>query len=171
MQQRRYKSCYSKQTGHYDLIIRINIIRSDSLDVCTCGGLYCSAEPLPMGFTLPYTRLTFKRLRPLSCQRLWPPATLTTWIGLLYMRLTDPLEFWDAVLTWILISIIYTTNHHEISPRDLWNYAYHIQISCLSYHNHHLYFTHPILMPHFHHPIVPSHTLIQSCHFHFIPIQ
>ena len=93
------KSCYSKQEGHYDSIIQIHIIRSDSLNVCTCGGLYCSAEPLPMGFTLPYTRLAFKHLRPLSCQRLGPPATLTTWIILLYMRLTNPLEFRDAILT------------------------------------------------------------------------
>jgi len=52
--------------------------QSDSLDACTCGGLYYSAEPLPMGFTLPRTRLAFKHLRPLSCQRLGPPATLTT---------------------------------------------------------------------------------------------
>jgi len=52
-----------------------------------------------MGFTLPHTRLAFKRLRPLSCQRLGPLATLTTWISLLYMRLTDPLEFRDVILT------------------------------------------------------------------------
>ncbi|QCD94091.1 hypothetical protein DEO72_LG5g2170 [Vigna unguiculata] len=31
-----------------------------------------------MGFTLPHTRLAFKHLRPLSCQRLGPLATLTT---------------------------------------------------------------------------------------------
>jgi len=31
----------------------------------------------PMGFTLPLTRLAFKHLRPLSSQRLGPPATLT----------------------------------------------------------------------------------------------
>ena len=92
-------SCYSKQTGHYDSIIRIHILGSDSLDACTRGGLYCSAEPLPMGFTLPLTRLAFKRLRPLSCQRLGPPATLTTRVSLLYLRLTDPLEFRDAILT------------------------------------------------------------------------
>jgi len=84
---------------HYNSIIRIHILGSDSLDARTRGGLYCSAEPLPMGFTLPHTRLAFKRLRPLSCQRLGPPATLTTWVSLLYMRLTDPLEFRDAILT------------------------------------------------------------------------
>jgi len=108
MQHNRHRaSCYSKQAGHYDSIIRITILRSDSLDACTCGGLYCFAEPLPMGFTLPLTRLALKRLRPLSCHRLGPPATLTTWVSLLYMRLTDPLEFRDAVLTWIHI-LIYT---------------------------------------------------------------
>jgi len=99
-----------------------------------------------MGFTLPHTRLAFKHLRPLSCQRLWSPATLTTWISLLYMRLTDPLELRDAILTWILILIIYTTHHHEISPRDSWNYAYLTSISCSSYHNHHLLSQHSILI-------------------------
>jgi len=106
MQHNKHRaSCYSKQAGHYDSIIRINILGSDSLDACTCGGLYCSTEPLTMGFTLPHTRLAFKRLRPLSCHRLGPPATLTIWVSLLYMRLTNPLEFRDAVLTWIHISI------------------------------------------------------------------
>jgi len=132
MQQVGTKSCYSNQAGHYDSITRIHIIRSDSLDACTCGGLYYSAEPLPMSFTLPHTRLAFKHLRPLSCQRLGPPATLTTWISLLYMRLTNPLEFRDAILTWILILIIYTTYHHEISPRDSWNYVYLTPNSCFS---------------------------------------
>jgi len=132
MQHNRHReSCYSKQARHYDSIIRINILGSDSLDACTCGGLYCSAEPLPMGFTLPHTRLAFKHLRPLSCKRLGPPATLTTWVSLLYPRLTDPLEFRDAVLTWILILIyIYITRHHESSPRDSWNYAYLTPNSC-----------------------------------------
>ena len=37
-----------------------------------------AVEPLPMGFTLPRTKLAFKHLRPLSCQRLGPPTTLTT---------------------------------------------------------------------------------------------
>ena len=112
-----------KQTGPYDSIIWIHILRSDSLDACTCGGLYCSAEPLPMGFTLPHTRLAFTRLRPLSCQRLGPPATLTTWVSLLYLRLIDPLEFRDAILTWIL-TLIYTLHATIVSPWDSWNYAY-----------------------------------------------
>jgi len=114
----KHRASYcSKQAGHYDSIIRINILGSDSLDACTCGGLYYSAEPLPMGFTLPHTRLAFKRLRPLSCHRLGPPATLTTWVSLLYMRLTDPLEFRDAVLTWIHISI-YTLHATMKSPHE-----------------------------------------------------
>jgi len=112
-----HKSCYGKQAGHYDSIIRIHILRSDSLDACTCGGFYCSTEPLPMGFTLPHTRLAFKRLRPLSCQRLGPPATLTTWVSVLYLRLTDLLEFRDAILTWIHI-LIYTLHATIKSPHE-----------------------------------------------------
>ncbi|QCE11725.1 hypothetical protein DEO72_LG10g2961 [Vigna unguiculata] len=50
------ESCYDRQAGHYDSIIRINMLRSDSLEAYTCGGLYYSAEPLPMGVTLPHTR-------------------------------------------------------------------------------------------------------------------
>jgi len=116
MQHSRHKElCYSKQAGHYDSIIRIHMLRSDSLDACTCGGLYCSTEPLLMGFTLPHTRLALKRLRPLSCQRLGPPATLTTWVSLLYLRLTNPIEFRDAVLTWIHI-LTYTLHTTIRSP-------------------------------------------------------
>jgi len=118
MQHNRHReSCYNKQVGHYDSIIRINILRSDSLDACTCGGLYYSAASLPMGFTLPHTRLTFKHPRPLSCQRLRPPATLTTWVSLLYLRLTDPFEFRDAVLTWIH-TLIYTLHTTMRSPHE-----------------------------------------------------
>jgi len=64
------------KTQRHDYLDTYN--QSDSLDVCTYGGLYYSAEPLPMDFTLPLTRLAFKHLRPLSCQRLGPPPTLTT---------------------------------------------------------------------------------------------
>jgi len=133
-----HRSCYGKQARHYDSIIRIHILRSDSLDACTRGGLYCSAEPLPMGFTLPLTRLAFKRLRPLSCQRLGPPATLTTWVSLLYLRLTDPLEFRDAILTWILI-LIYTLHATIKSPHGTYGITpITPSESCFSYHNHHL---------------------------------
>ena len=54
---------------------------------------------LPMGFTLPLTRLAFKHLRPLSCQRLGPPTTLTTRVSTLYVRLTNSLECQDVILT------------------------------------------------------------------------
>jgi len=154
MQHSRHKeSNYSKHIGHYDSIIRIHILRSDSVDACTRGGLYCSAEPLPMGFTLPCTRLTFKHLRPLSCQRLRPLATLTTWVSLLYMRLT---AYLNPYLN------IYTTRHHEVSPRDSWNYAYHIQFSCLPYHNHHFHLIHSILISPNHH--VQFHTITHTKH-------
>jgi len=68
-------------------------------------------------FHPPHTRLTLKRLKPLSCHRLGSPATLTTWVSLLYMRLTDPLEFRDAVLTWIHI-LIYTLHATIKSPHE-----------------------------------------------------
>ena len=131
MQHRRHReSCYNKQARPYDSIIQIHMLRSDSLDACACGGLYCSAEPLPMGFTLPHTRLAFKRLKPLSCQRLGPPATLTTWVSLFYLRLTDPLEFRDAVLTWIhtLTYTLHTTmgSLHEIHGITLITHQIHV---------------------------------------------
>jgi len=123
----------NKQDTMTQSIIWIHILRSDSLDACTRGGLYCSAEPLPMGFTLPHIRLAFKRLRPLSCQRLGPPATLTTWVSLLYLRLTDPLELRDAILTWIhiLIYTLHTTMRsphetHGITPITYKFHVYHI---------------------------------------------
>jgi len=98
--------------------LRLNYLdtynQSDSLDACTCGGLYCSADPLLLGFTLPRTRLAFKHLRPLSCQRLGPPAILTTWVSTLYVILTDSLEFQDAILTWILTKL-----YNEAPPRNL----------------------------------------------------
>ena len=45
---------------------------------------------LPMGFTLPLTRLALKYLRS--------PTTLTTRVSTLYVRLTDSLECQDATL-------------------------------------------------------------------------
>jgi len=147
------------------------MIRSNLRDACACDGLYCSTEPLPMSFTLPHIRLAFKHLRSLSCQRLGPSTTLTTWISLLYVRLTDPLEFRDAILTWILILIIYTTHNHEISLRDSWNYVYLTPNSCSSYYNHHFYHKHPILMPQHNQPTIPCHKSIQAYHLQFIQIK
>jgi len=71
-----------------------------------------------MGFTLPRTRLAFKHLRSLSCQRLELPATLTTWVSTLYMRLTDSLEFQDVILTWILTKL-----YNEAPAKPSWNYV------------------------------------------------
>jgi len=104
-----------------------------------------------MGFTLPHTRLAFKHLRPLSCQRLGPPATLITWVSTLYVRRIDSLEFQDVILTKLYNesppqnlrgitskpwgttmsshqkgswNYVLTMRHrHEISPRDSWNYV------------------------------------------------
>jgi len=57
--------------------------------------------------------LAFKHLKPLSCQRLGPPATLTTLVStLLYVRLTDSLECQDVVLTRILTKL-----YNEVPPR------------------------------------------------------
>jgi len=98
----------------FNSIFRIHVMKSDSLVACTCGGLYCSTEPLPMSFTLPHTRLIHDHLRPLSCQRLGPFTTLTTWTSLLYMSLTDSLERQDAAL---LESLSHYT-HYFIIKRD-----------------------------------------------------
>jgi len=68
-------------------IIRIHVMKTDSLETYTCGDLYCSAEPLPMSFTLPHTGLVHNHLRSLSCQRLWHPTTLTTWISSMWVWL------------------------------------------------------------------------------------
>ena len=113
----------------------------------------------------PYHRLAFKHLRPLSYQRLGLPTTLTTWISLLYVRLTDPLEFRDVILTSILTLIIYTKHHHEISPRDSWNYTYLTPNSCFSYHNHHFYLKHPIPMPTHHQLTIPCHNHFKHTNF------
>jgi len=78
-----------------------------------------------MGFTLPRTRLAFKHLRTLLCQRLGSSATLTTWVSTLYMRLTSSLEFQDVILTWILNYIL--RHHHETLLRGLWNYVYYLR--------------------------------------------
>jgi len=73
---------------------------------------------LLMGFTPPLTRLAFKHLRSLSCQRLGPLATLTTWVSTLYVRLTDSLECQDAIFTWILTKL-----YNEAPPWTSWNYV------------------------------------------------
>jgi len=114
-----------------DSIIRINIKRLDSLDVCTCGGLYCSTESLPMDFILPRTRLAFNHLGSFSCQRLGPPATLTTWISLFYVKLTDSLEFQDATLLESLSNYIHynTTMKSYQEVHGITSISFHIHVS------------------------------------------
>ena len=53
----------TKHKRHSNSIIRIHVMKSESLGTCTCGGLYCSAQPLPMDFILPHTRLIHDHLR------------------------------------------------------------------------------------------------------------
>jgi len=81
-----YKQQINKHTEHVianstrpsNLIIWIHVMRLDSPVVCTYDGLYCSTEPMPMGFTLPYTRLVHDHLGSLSYKRQRPSTTLTT---------------------------------------------------------------------------------------------
>jgi len=83
----------SKQdTKTQDTIIRKHIISRIHWMLALVVACTALQSQLPMGFTLPLTRLAFKHLRPLFCQRLGPPATLTTRVSTLYMILTDSLE-------------------------------------------------------------------------------
>jgi len=103
---------------------------------CTCRNLYCSAESLSMGFTIPRTRLVHDHLRLLSCQRLGPPATLTTWPSLLYVSLTDSLVS-GYNLTWILIPLHTLQNTTIKSPKvthGIMSSLYHIHTLTHSFH-------------------------------------
>jgi len=133
-------------TGLYDSIIRIHIMRSDSLHACTCGGLHYSAKSLPMGLTLPRTRLAHDHLGSLSCQRLEPFATLTTWISLLYVGLTDSLDFQDATLLDSLSNCIHynTTIKYHQEFHGITSISYHIHVS---HTKSTFYFTHYNFMP------------------------
>ena len=79
-----------------------------------------------MGFPLPRTRLAFKHLMPLSCQRLGTPTTLTTWVSTLYVILTNSLELQDAILLESLLSYI-LRHHHETLLRVSWNYVHYLR--------------------------------------------
>jgi len=87
------QSCDDSQTIHYDsrhdlfgyIISRIHRMLALVVAYTTLQ------SQLPMGFILPLTRLAFKYLRS--------PATLTTLVGMLYVRLTNSLECQDAILT------------------------------------------------------------------------
>jgi len=89
-------------------------MRSDSLVACTCGDLFCFVESLSMNFTLPRTRLVHDYLGSLSCQRLGPPATLTTSTSLLYVSLTDSFECQDKSY----LNPYFITYITKISRRD-----------------------------------------------------
>jgi len=86
-------------TKTQDTIIRIHIISRIHWMLALVVASTTLQSQLSMGFTLPLTRLTFKHLKPLSCQRLGPSATLTTRVSTLYVRLTDSLECQDATFT------------------------------------------------------------------------
>ena len=100
------------------MIIQIHIISQIHWMLALVAASTTLQSQLPMGFTLPLTRLAFKHLRPLFCQRLGPPTTLTTWVCMLYVRLTDFLECQDAIFTWILTKL-----YNEAPPRTSWNYV------------------------------------------------
>ena len=101
-----------QNTKTQDTIIRIHIISRIHWMFALVVASTALQSQLPMGFTLPLTRLVFKHLRPLFCQRLGPLAILTTWVSTLYVRLTDSLECQDAILTWILTKL-----YNEAPPR------------------------------------------------------
>ena len=92
-------------TKTQDVIIRIHIISRIHWMLALVVASTTLQSQLSMSFTLPLTRLAFKHLRPLSCQRLGPPTTLTTWVSKFYVTLTDSLECQDAILTWILTKL------------------------------------------------------------------
>ena len=67
-----------QDTKTQDTIIRIHIISRIHRMLAFVVASTALQSQLLMGFTLPLSRLAFKYLRPLSCQRLGPHATLTT---------------------------------------------------------------------------------------------
>jgi len=90
----------------------------DSLEAHTRYGLYYSAKPFRMGFTLPRTRLIHDHLRPLSYLRLGPPTTFSTWTILLHMTLNDHLKCQDVTLLESVDHYIHYITIKRVSP---WN--------------------------------------------------
>jgi len=45
-------TCNTKHSRHSHSIIWIHIMKSDSLETCTCSGLYCYTKSLPIGFSV-----------------------------------------------------------------------------------------------------------------------
>jgi len=107
----------TQDTKTQDTNIHIHIISRIHRMLALVVASTALQSQLPMGFTLSLTRLAFKHLKSLSCQRLGSPATLTIWVSTLYVRLTDSLECQNAILTWILTKL-----YNEAPPRSSWNY-------------------------------------------------
>jgi len=59
----------NQNTKTQDTIIRIHIISWIHRMLALVVASTALQSQLPMGFTLPFTRLAFKHPRPLSCQR------------------------------------------------------------------------------------------------------
>jgi len=108
----------NQNTTTQDTIIRIHIISWIHRMLALVVASTALQSQLPMGFTLPLTRLDFKHLRSLSYQRLGSLATHTTWFSTLYVRLTDSSECQDVIITWILTKL-----YNEAPPRTSWNYV------------------------------------------------
>jgi len=114
----KHVKTHKQDTMTQDTIIRIHIISQIHRMLALVVAFTALQSQLPMGFTLPFTRLAFEHLRSLSCQRLGPPVTHTTWVSTLYTRLTNSVECQDAILTWILTKL-----YNEAPPRTSWNYV------------------------------------------------
>jgi len=75
--------------------------------------------------------IVYNHLGPLSCKKLGPPATLATWVSLLYVRLTDSLEFQDTTLFESLSNYIHynTTMKSRQGTHWITSNSYHIHVS------------------------------------------
>ena len=158
MQHSRHKeSNYSKHIGHYDSIIWIHILRSDSLDACIRGGLYYSADcrAIANGFHPTTHKVNLQASKAIILPKT-KGSCHSHHLGHWPFRFSGCDPYLNQYLN------IYTTRHHEVSARDSWNYAYHIQFSCLSYHNHHFHLIHSILISPNHH--VQFHTITHTKH-------
>jgi len=110
-------------------IILIYVMKSDSLVLA----LVVAFTALQSHQLVHHTRLVHNYLRPLSCQRPWPSATLTTWTSLLYVSLTNSLECQDATL---LESLSYYTQYFII--KRVFSMKFSHQVHMLSHNNHNL---------------------------------
>jgi len=120
-----------------------------------------------MGFTLPRTKLVHDHLRPLSCQRLGPPTTFTTWISLLYVSPTNSLECQDATLLESLSNYIYynTIIRSSQEIHGITSSPYHIHVLTP---NSHIITKHYNLMPMYNQPTNSCFISYQAQQFLFI---